>query len=56
MFLVMAFLSRYMIPSATLMMHYEDWLHRKRSSQGKDLDRYIRQVLANWTLLQHPDS
>ena len=54
MFLVMAFLSRYMVPSSTLMMHYEDWLHRKRSNQG--LDRYIRHVLSNWKILGMPDS
>ena len=54
MFLVMAFLSRYMIPSTQLRLHLEEWLYRKRSKES--LDRYIKHVLCNFKILSTPEN
>ena len=53
-FLVMAFLSRYMIPSPLLKVHLEEWLYRKRSKES--LDRYIKHVLCNFKILSSPEN
>ena len=53
-FLVMAFLTRYMRPSTSLLPYYDEWLHRKMKTQG--LERYIRHALTNLKILVNCES
>lgn len=54
MFLVLAFLSRYMIPTPQLKLHFEEWLYKKRAKES--LDRYIRHILCNFKILSTPEN
>ena len=50
MFLVLAFLSRYILPSNTLIMYIEEWLLRKKLNLQK-LEHLIKAVLVNIKVL-----
>lgn len=50
MFLIMAFLSRYMLPSETLIPYIEEWLLRKKQNLQK-LEHLIKVVLVNIKVL-----
>ena len=51
MFLVLAFLSRYMLPSNNLIQYIEEWLLRKKLNLQK-LEHLIKVVLVNIKVLQ----
>jgi len=56
-FLVMAFLSRYMIPSEKLIKLYEVWLLRKKES-FQSMEKHIKLVMVNFKIvstLEQPD-
>ena len=53
MFLVMSFLSRYMIPTKDLIKLYEGWLLRKKESDKsfQKMDYLIKLTLANFKIM-----
>ena len=50
MFLIMALMSRYMIPSDKLIDYYEEWLLRKKNS-FQPLERLIKTTLVNFKIV-----
>ena len=55
MFLVMAFLSRYMIPTKPLLPYYEEWLIRKKQ-QTNSLERTIKHIMVNFKIMSTPEN